>query len=675
MSSQVHKVSPVLKISSTVLAIFLLGAVPAFGAMDDSILPAPDSQGKWGYVEAATGKTLIAPQFSRADFFYDGVAIVSRTYPEEAYTVKTTDGRTMRRVPEREGIIDKNGREIMPPLYEVKRANTDMGFTWRGAYIPRLFLVEGGEGESLVLHADRGVIVPAGKHEKIRFTAEGGVFCDGTYYTPDGARLSPPSGCEVARLEAETGMFRTRKKGKRPDAPEGLMRPDGTVLIPAKYHEITAVPRAGLWLASRLDASVRATVARAILSGGDPEISDDKDVMTVEVYDGSGRVLRSFRARWTPDVSGENYSYTSRGREYRVNARTGEGEPEKERPADSSGYRVFKDGGLFGIKDAAQTVTVFPEYEELRSLRGGLFAGTKKKEYYNNNYGVIDGRGKEIVPFVYGGISPASYPAPDSGGLLCMKFEDVPQYWLLDRAGRFITPEAAPYTDSAFYFNAAGQAVVYRSGKYGLIDHTGKEILPCELTDVTDDLRMSGGRDKPLPREALYRVRRGDLWGLYDGRGQALINCRYGFIDTPNEPGEGWVRVEAVGDRNKNGLVNFRTGQVIPPQYTSVRVYPGFFLAYIHGNDTPDGREAHAVLNRQGRETARYGRAEWFEGPKVLAARQGKKYAILDGGARALTPFKYVDVSKADGPFVWGRLETGSVLLDGKGREYRISKN
>ncbi len=582
--------------------VSVLMSVP-MSVMDESILPAPDADGRWGYVDAKTGKTLIAPQFSAAGFFHDRVAIVSRAYPDEAYDAKTYEGGTVRVTPQRQGLVGRDGREILPARYAISRANSDMYTTWKGTFIPRLFLIKGGKGESIVFHADKGVIVPAGKHEKIRFTEDGGVFCDGDYYEPDGKRHKAPSGCEIGYIEPETGMLRLREKKEGMESLEGVMRRDGSLLVPVKYHDVQAVPKAGIWLASRGDASVKAKAVAAFLTGKAPEIKESDDILTVDVYDATGKVLRSFRARYNPNVSGENYSYKSKGVDHKVNARTGEDVPERVMQAVQERFaRPFKEGDKYGYKDAEGTVIVQPVY------------------------------------------------------------------------------------DSHFYFNAAGLAVVWRDRKYGVIDRTGKEVLPCEYKTVFDELSLSEGKSrrrakgqgsaaddakeavKPEPKDALFRVKRGELWGLYDGAGKELIPIRYGFIhmDMPDLM-PGWVDVEGEG-RKGRGLVNYRTGQIIPPQYGIVRTYPGFFLAYT----TENNKDLYILLDPKGKETGRYQRAEWFEGAQALAAKRDGKYALLDKNGKQLTPFRYDDVFKAEGPFVWGRADKKEVLLDGKGKEYKI---
>lgn len=132
-------------------------------------------------------------------------------------------------------------------------------------------------------------------------------------------------------------------------------------------------------------------------------------------------------------------------------------------------------------------------------------------------------------------------------------------------------------------------------------------------------------------------------------------------------------------------MFNIRTGQVIPPDYSSVRVYPGFFGTYQYGRD--GNKDAYILLNKQGRPFAQYDRAEWFENASLLAARKDRdgKYALLDKNGKPLTPFRYESVSKAEGPFVWcwtddekklidgkGKRYGGKILADGKAREYRI---
>jgi len=658
--------------------------------LDVSIVPAPNAEGMWGYVDAITGKVLIAPRFYGADFFYDGIAIVSRSYPDMAHGVMVLnrEGKVKPAtvVPVAEGLIDRNGRDILPARYDIISVNSN------GTHIPRLFLLKNAQGATALFHTDKGYIVPPWKYKALSLTSEGGVFCDGgAYYDPGGKRHTPPAGCEITHVESETGLLRVRqKKGAIPL--KGVMRRDGSLLVPVKYHEIVAAPVVGVWLASRVDASARSMIKAAVLTKRVPEIDEGADVLTVDVYDATGKVLRSFRARYHPTASGEYCTYQSKGRKYTVNARTWETMPEREEPADpTTGFQPFKEGNKYGIKNANGAVSVQALYDRMHSLGGGLFAATRQYEYYSDNWGVIDGNGREIIPFIYGGIEAASYPTRTTGPLHCMRFSSKEEgYWLMGRNGRFLTPRNKPY-GSRFYFNDVGLATVYRDGKHGVIAYSGKEVLPCEYKTVFDELGLRKNRDreegeqgktdgntaetaKLTAKDSLFRVERNELWGVYDGTGKKLIPVQYGFIDMDNPNLEqGWVGVEDKKRQNR-GLLNFRTGQTIAPIYSSVNIYPGFFLAYIHATKTDNNREVYIMLDRQGKEGTRYERAKWLKDAGLLMVRTERngKYALLDGTGRQIYPFRCDAVWEAAASFVWCRTDAGKFLVDNTGREYRI---
>jgi hypothetical protein len=381
-------------------------------------------------------------------------------------------------------------------------------------------------------------------------------------------------------------------------------------------------------------------------------------------------------------VSGATVEYKNKGIAHKVNARTGEAVPEQEAPADARGFRPFEEDGKYGIKNAAGAISVPPAYGKLYSLGNGLFAATREAVIYRDNWGMIDGNGREIIPFAYGGIGPSSYRVWTTGPLECKRYEGSgpTRHWLIGRDGRFVTPEDKPY-HSSISFNAAGLAEVYRDGKHGVIDSTGKEVLPCVYQTVFDVLELRETRKRPdkkgaaggaatappAPQDALFQVERGNLWGLYDGTGKELIPVQYGWIVDP-EPGQAWIKVEDA-ERKKYGVVNIRTGQTIAPRYDAVSAHPGFFVASVRGNGKDDVK---ILLDREGKERERYDGTEWFEAAGVLAVRRHDKWALLDANGKRVSPFRYASVSKAAASFVWGETDAGRVLVDGSGREYRL---
>jgi hypothetical protein len=562
----------------------------------------------------------------------------------------------------------------------------------------------------------------------------------------------------IDSIDPETGTFGLLVKKENFNYGKiGVMRRDGSVLVPVKYYSIKTMPEAGIWLAMRPDTFLKVKVAAAILTGADIHgPKEDEDYLNVDVYDASGAVLRSFRAQEDPDVYEETYSYKSKGRDYLVDARTGQAVPQRETETPKLRNGLFKEGGKYGIKKPDGTVGVPPIYEELSSLGGGLFAATREGGMYQNNWGVIDATGKEVIPFNYSRIETSSYPSPATGPLQCFRSNSdyrPDSLWLINRAGRFVTPQDKPYHNlSSIYFNVVGQAkvgciygkidslcrvirvgqarvtcnngndgtidpqcreilgnhagVTCDDSKDGVVDYTGKEVLPCVYDDVSDVLEQREREDKkkddseqPKPgaaggagaksaaqltaKDALYLVERGKLWGLYDGAGKELIPVRYGYISFSNdEPLErqDWVFVGLGGDENpmkqKRGIVNIRTGQTIATStraYHVIRFYPDFFLAYGEEKDQ-DGykKDVYALLDKKGKELARYDGTLWLKNAGLLAVERDGKYALLDGQGKQIYPFRCTNVWEAAASFVWCRTSEGETLVNNTGREYRI---
>ncbi|MDR0622525.1 MAG: WG repeat-containing protein, partial [Deltaproteobacteria bacterium] len=392
---------------------------------------------------------------------------------------------------------------------------------------------------------------------------------------PEGKPLTPPPKCEIWGIEPETGYFRVRLTN---GFAKGLIRPEGGLLVPVAYDDITAVPESGIWLASRLDVTTKAQLIGTILTGVNLGPFGG-DSVTVDVYDSSGQTIRSFRSKHWPTVSGDTYSYESKGSKRHVNALTGEPVPtvaKQSSPASPDGFRFFQKAGKYGIKTTDGTVLAPPIYRRLKYLGGSLFAaalaGGKDAE---QKWGAIDPTGKAIVPFSFDVLEAVNFPDRDTGPILTHGNLDGRKtgYWLVDRTGRFLNPRDSPF-EKLYIFNSVGQAEARLNGKVGIVNHKGQVIVPIEYDSIleerptepenprgaspgpSDGKNLSNGTDLsnvPDPsgqsatrvEDYLYRVRLDDFWGLYDGAGKALIPVRYGFVDV--ESGQEWARVEGEG--------------------------------------------------------------------------------------------------------------------------------
>ncbi len=626
---------------------------------DSALFPAQGDNGLWGYVDAATRESRIPPQFTSAELFSDGFAVVHKG-------------------PGKVGLIDRSGKEILPA--------THSGITRAFYYLtgdekpvlPGLFKVEDAYGDGL-FDAYKGWIIPQGTCEDTMWIKEDrSAHCDGVYYDPDGRSYEAPRGFRISQRDKPTKTFIIERKAQNKEPAQGVMREDGSLLIPAKYHDLQIIPAVPLWLGSTVDSKIISKLKQ----GKIPDIPSDEDYITVEVLNASGKVLRSFRAGKYPYISGETYEYISGGERRTINARTSAEMGEVLPKGDQAvGFRVYKDGNKYGIKSSNGNITVNATYGYIYDLGGGLFAVADRAEYYVNNRGVIDGNGKIIIPFKYCSIEPASYPSRTSGPLVCWEYSNSSGeggYRLLDRAGRILSPHAYA---TAFYFNTSGQAEVGLSnGGNGVIDYTGKEILPCIYTTVFDELRLSEDSSGPekitTPAEALYLVEKNNLWGIYNGTGKEILPIKYGFIIIgDNYVPDGYALLEDE-KRKLRGIFELSSGLVIPPLYDRIEVLPEGFIGRLPGETGPYDEHNFVFLDRKGKElsAAEYVGVDWYPEIKVLVGRvEQRKCALLDprtGKPITAAIYKYVEPV----PPVGFRTDTGNgeELLDANLKPLRM---
>lgn len=112
-----------------------------------------------------------------------------------------------------------------------------------------------------------------------------------------------------------------------------------------------------------------------------------------------------------------------------------------------------------------------------------------------------------------------------------------------------------------------GLTVVKRGGKNGVIDKTGKEILPLEYETIAF-LWDTGIIMARRPTD------KGGKWSCFSGTGQAIFTDKYDSVDV--EKGYSDIGSQAlVRNNGKWGMVSLSTGEeLIPPTYDSVAIVP-----------------------------------------------------------------------------------------------------
>tara|TARA_R110000737_G_scaffold202403_1_gene221621 strand:+ start:38405 stop:40507 length:2103 start_codon:yes stop_codon:yes gene_type:complete len=167
---------------------------------------------------------------------------------------------------------------------------------------------------------------------------------------------------------------------------------------------------------------------------------------------------------------------------------------------------VFEEEGYFGIMDYAQKVILPAEYDEIGNLSNG-FALIN----FEGKLGFIDSLGNLKIP---------------------AKFETFPNY----------------LENCQFIGNSA---LAKSKGKYGLIDKTGKFIIP----NIYNQLGVNS---------SLIAFNKGKLWGFIDGKNKVVIKPAYDWA-------ESFVGETAIVAKfDQLGVINTQGSPVIPIQFDEI---------------------------------------------------------------------------------------------------------
>ncbi|MBP5536691.1 MAG: WG repeat-containing protein [Bacteroidales bacterium] len=358
------------------------------------------------------------------------------------------------------------------------------------------------------------------------------------------------------------------------------------------------------------------------------------------------------------------------------------------------GIQTTQQDGRFGFKRADGTVIVPNKYMFVDKFHGNYCI--VYTDYYQT--GIIDRTGREIAPCIYQDITYPSeglirvqrdgffgyldttgrtviesqyYSAsgffdglaavavsPDSGETLVFGFIDTAARWVIQPRFQY----AMPFTE--------GRAVVKEYDRYGMIDRTGREVLPIKYDYVS---MLENGRffalDPALDRlalfskkkaltkfvyqdvlgysEGLYLVVRDSLYGFIDDRGREVIPCIYSSA-TPMKDGFAHVSI-----RGRNGIIDRRGHVLLPLEYDDSGFRSEAYVFY----------EGLALVEKDGR----YGYVD-TKGNVVIPIKYESGYKFTEGIApvslkgswgyidhqgNTAIPFVFVAAS----PFEYGRAE------------------
>ena len=205
-------------------------------------------------------------------------------------------------------------------------------------------------------------------------------------------------------------------------------------------------------------------------------------------------------------------------------------------------------------------------------------------------YTYVDKTGKEAVP-----VKPDHSPNGDfSEGLACVALGEGADYrsGYIDKTGKLVL-ELKPGQFGFSFFE--GLAVVSsREEKCGVIDKTGREIVPCKYDNMFNPIINDLGF-----HEGVAQVELNGKYGYIDKTGREIVPCRY---DSVGDFYEGLVEVELNG---KYGFVDTTGKEVVPCKYDCA----------------------------------------WFFSDGLAKVQLNSKYGYIDKTGREVVPLQYDDAS------------------------------
>lgn len=509
----------VKRIISMVLCVLLMfGSASAFAASEvrSSIAPQFTAAGsffeglavvkmddKWGFIDK-TGKIVIECKFEYADNFYDGKALVGKGNPFKY------------------GFIDKTGKEILPYVY-------DHIFGRNDGYLNAVKIDPSSREEY------NGMIDPEGKEI---------IPCDYSYVDNvyddrikvETHRLLEQDG-SWSRYDMQVGFYDTKGKLVIPllyddasgfkdglawvsrNGKYGFIDKTGKVVIPLEYDRISQFHN-GLAQVSKngkygfIDKS-----GTLVITGTEPYIIN-------EYWDGITNIELNLKYGFM-DRNGKvivpcEYDETSPFNDGM--ALVAKGEDELYNPSEdpeSYDYIVLTNK-KFGYVNTAGKLVVPLKYDYAKQFINGFgivgIGGSGASIYYmNGKLGYVNTSGKEIVPCKYDYVC---YFREGMGRVSVDGTGDMGNYQ--DGKWGFVNEkgeEAVPCKyDEAWDF-CEGLAKVGLNGKYGYVDKSGKEVVPCIYDDVLDEFK-----------DGMAIVMKDGKMGFIDATGREVVPCSYSKV-------------------------------------------------------------------------------------------------------------------------------------------------
>lgn len=272
----------------------------------------------------------------------------------------------------------------------------------------------------------------------------------------------------------------------------------------------------------------------------------------------------------------------------------------------------------YGYLDTRGKEVIPFKYESAEAFNAGV-----AKVRLSNKWGLINTQGRELTPFKYDDIKEGHTDADRLVRVYEIYANGKKQYGLLSTAGKELT--AGVYDKINPFYD--GVATMNRNGMLGVLGIDGKEIVPARYSN-TDEFKFVNG---------MCLVSWNNKFGYIDKTGKEVIPLVYDRIFGFNSDGTAMVRQES-----NVGRID-RTGKIVVP------------LKYVRADHMSDGMysvknaTSYGWVDATGTEVIApiYGYGSSFVGG-LAYVRVDKSYGVINKNNELKVPLKYEQIGRLD---------------------------
>ena len=492
-------------------------------SFSEGLAAVENENNKWGFINK-NGRIIIAPKYDEVEKFENGAAkvFIGQKVKKESILVSSRYEYIGKW-----GLIDKNGRETVPCKYNemedfseglasVKNSNEKWGFINR-------------HGEEVV----------ACKYDAVENLSNGlaKVFIGKTIVE-----------------KTESGGTRSYKEGKW-----GLINETGNEVLPCIYDYINSfcpntTSIAGLGGIGKNEDND--CISDLIMVGKDSKYgianNNGKLVLPCEYeyfntdFYNYRLAINKKRVQNTPSRFGYQYGYINTSGNIVIPLIYGSATD------FSDGWAAVQDDNGIRYIDVNGNVVLrlSRDYDDAESFYDGL-AKVAREVGDDYKYGYINKSGKEVIPCKFddaenfhNGLAPVANNKDKLG--------------FIDKTGRLVVNYKYDEVD---FDEELGKFRIVLNEKEGLLDNSGKELIPCTYEKY----------DIQLLSDGFFWVSKNGKEGLIDQNGKLIVPFQYDNVEEFNEYGLAEVSKKSTGgDKNKSlvyGFIDKSGKEVIPCRY------------------------------------------------------------------------------------------------------------